>query len=198
MSIPYRGKSLQFFLIFLLGITLAWAVKIKIEGYHAERRAQEFAALAAAEAAALAKRSAKIINPEHIKCLATNIYHEAASEPFMGQVAVARVVVNRVKHGFASNPCKVVYQKTTVPDLDNPEGLKTVCQFSWVCENKAAPSRNQAYLQAENIARQVLLENKWSQEIPGNILFFHNTGVNPGWNYKRTFVIGNHIFYSKK
>lgn len=31
-----------------------------------------------------------------IKCLALNIYHEVRGEPIIGQVAVAKVVLNRV------------------------------------------------------------------------------------------------------
>lgn len=198
MIYQFRGKTVGLFLFLLIGLSLGWGAGAGYYSWRAEVQAREFALITAQEAAKLAKRTANIINPEHLKCLATNIYHEASGEPFMGQVAVARVVMNRVKHGFASNPCKVVYQKTNVPDLDNPEGVKTVCQFSWVCEGKGMPGRNPNYLQAESIARQVLGENKWSEEVPSNILFFHNTAVSPGWNYKKTLVIGNHVFYSKK
>lgn len=148
-----------------------------------------------------AREVAKVVLPkldmEHLRCLATNIYHEAGGEPFMGQVAVARVVMNRIKHGFASNPCKVTYQHTTIQDADNPESVRKVCQFSWVCEGKTTPSRNQIYIQAEKIAKQVLLEDKWRDEIPSDLLFFHNTQVNPNWNYRQSMIIGNHVFYSK-
>lgn len=176
------------FLVALLG------VKVQMDVYEAERQAKQ----AAYEAAAAARRALATVNPEHLKCLATNIYHEAAGEPFMGQVAVARVVMNRIKYGFASNPCKVVYQTIQVPSEEHPEGIKKVCQFSWVCEGKTQPPRNQRYLQAESIARQVLAENKWKDEIPSNVLFFHNTSVDPSWGYRRVMTIGNHIFYSKK
>lgn len=147
----------------------------------------------------LTDRTLNKVNLEHVKCLATNIYYEASGEPFMGQVAVARVVMNRIKHGFASNPCRVIYQTTTVPDLDSEQGVKKICQFSWVCENKAEPNKNSPiYKQAEDIARKVLIENKWVDVIPSNVLFFHNNEVNPQWTYKRVMEIGNHIFYSKK
>lgn len=198
MYIPSTGKNNRHYLILIGLICVGLWFGMKLAEHRAEVRAEEYAKIAANEVALLAKRTAASINPEHLKCLANNIYWEAAGEPFMGQVAVARVVMNRVRHGFAGNPCKVVYQKTVVPDLDNPEGIKTVCQFSWVCEGKGIPLRNSSYLQAESIARQVLGQNKWSEEIPSNILFFHNTQVAPGWNYKKTMIIGNHVFYSKK
>lgn len=146
----------------------------------------------------LKNKAMKSVNTEHLRCLATNIYYEAGSEPFMGQVAVARVVMNRIKYGFANNPCSVTYQKTKVPDLNDPNGVKTICQFNWVCENKPAPSSNNpVYKQAEQIAFKVLSENKWHDQFP-NILFFHNTSVSPNWAYKRIVEIGDHIFYSKE
>lgn len=193
-SLSARAIGLLLATTFMCVATL----KYNIDIYIAEKRAAEYALIAANEAKLLAARTVKAINPEHIRCLATNIYHEAGSEPFMGQVAVARVVVNRIKSGFASTPCKVVYQTTTVPDLDSTDGLKKICQFSWVCQGKGTPARDQNYIQAENIAKQVLGENKWRDEIPSNILFFHNNTVDPGWGYRRVMVIGNHAFYSKK
>lgn len=138
------------------------------------------------------------INAEYIRCMATNIYHEAGSEPFMGQVMVARVVMNRIQHGFARNPCAVIYAQHDVPHPDNPTETRRVCQFSWVCEGKDTPQRNETYKQAEDIARRVLTENAWNDIVPNDVLFFHNTSVNPRWAYERVATIGNHIFYAKK
>lgn len=138
------------------------------------------------------------LNHEHMRCLATGIYYESASEPYLGQVAVARVIMNRVAHGFGSNPCKVVYQTTKVADKEDPDIIKTLCQFSWVCEGLSNPPRNAAYIQAENIAKKVLLEDKYADLVPSNVLFFHNISVKPGWNYSPAMTIGNHIFYSRE
>lgn len=150
------------------------------------------------EAQRLKNKAFKVVNAEHLKCLANNIYHEAGGEPFMGQVAVARVVMNRIKYGFASNPCTVIYQKTNIPDLNNSNGIRIICQFNWVCENKQPPSNNNPiYKQAEQIAYKVLSENKWHEQFP-NILFFHNTSVSPNWTYKKIIEIGDHVFYSKE
>jgi spore germination cell wall hydrolase CwlJ-like protein len=140
----------------------------------------------------------KQFSTDQIKCLATNIYYEAANEPYMGQVAVARVVVNRMLHGFGSTPCKVVYAQHNVPDPKEPELLKRLCQFSWVCEGKTTPNVNSSqYQKAEEIARKVLLENYGHDIIPNNVLYFHATYVNPQWTYKKLKRIGNHIFYMK-
>jgi len=134
---------------------------------------------------------------EQIKCMAVNIYHEAGGEPYMGQVAVARVVMNRVLHGFASNPCKVIYQMTTRWN-PNTERSTTHCQFSWVCQHKKEPHKdNPIYVQAEDIARQILDDDEWKDEISSDLLFFHNNKVNPRWPYYEKLKIGNHVFYSK-
>ena len=143
------------------------------------------------------ERIVALTRKEQIKCMAVNIYHEAGGEPYMGQVAVARVVMNRVLHGFASNPCKVIYQMTTRWN-PNTEQTITHCQFSWVCQRKKDPHNdNPIYVQAEDIARQVLDENKWKDEISSDLLFFHSTSVKPNWSYYEKLRIGNHIFYSK-
>lgn len=196
MSYIFRSKfvHLAFLGLFTILLFAGW------NKYNSQKLAEQarLAEAAAIEAAMLAKKSISKVNTEQLRCLATNIYHEAAGEPFLGQVAVARVVMNRVKHGFGSNPCRVIYQSKDVPATEDPEELKRICQFSWVCQNKGQPPRNERYMQAESIARQVLLENKWREIVPDNILFFHNTAVDPGWGYKQVLTIGNHIFYSKK
>jgi spore germination cell wall hydrolase CwlJ-like protein len=143
----------------------------------------------------ITKRTATI--KEQINCMAANIYHEAGGEPYMGQVAVARVVMNRVAHGFANSPCQVIYQSRKRVD-PNTEKAIIHCQFSWVCQGKKSPNTNsERYRIAEEIAELVILENKWNDEYHSKILFFHNHTVNPRWPYKKTFTIGNHTFYAK-
>jgi spore germination cell wall hydrolase CwlJ-like protein len=184
-----NGK-VKFIAILAFMISIFGGLQYSIE----QQRLSYYNELAAREMALLVKKSVKPINTEQLRCMANNIYHEAGSEPYMGQVAVARVVMNRIKHGFASNPCKVIHQSTTLTQEDE---TRKICQFSWVCEGKTTPARNAAYLQAEEIARKVLTENKWADVIPGNVLFFHQAAVNPAWTYKKVMTIGNHIFYSK-
>lgn len=190
----HRGNttfSLNFLLILLFAFLVsAYAINLKNT-----KEAAKLADYAVSEAAIMTNKAINKVNVEHIKCLATNIYHEAGNEPFMGQVAVARVVMNRVKHRFGSNPCKVIYQASFVNDDDE---YKKVCQFSWVCAGKGTPQRNANYIQAEHIAKKVLFENKWAEVVPSNVLFFHSVNVNPMWNYKKVMTIGNHIFYSKQ
>jgi spore germination cell wall hydrolase CwlJ-like protein len=141
-------------------------------------------------------KTVKSVNPNHLKCLATGIYYEAGGEILLGQVAVARVIMNRVLHGFGSNPCKVVYQHILKTDEDG-DTVK-LCQFSWACESRPPPNENSPrYRKAVDIAHKVLAEDKWNDVLPNNTLFFHNLTAAPGWVYKKVTKIGNHIFYSK-
>lgn len=191
-------STLKLAFIFLLSlVTILWV------NTESKKRNDDFdAQLVAEEMSILAKKALKPVKQvklDQLKCLAANIYFEAGSEPFMGQVAVARVVMNRIYHGFANSPCGVVYQSHTVPDRDDPEITKKLCQFSWTCENKSIPTAaNAVYKQAEEIARKVLTENMWSEDIPKNVLFFHNNSVNPSWKYYKLMTIGNHAFYGKR
>ena len=145
---------------------------------------------------------AKPIDDKQLKCLAENIYFEAGGESITGKAAVARVVMNRVNHGFASTPCNVIYQMTTVTKI-NEETLDTykvrLCQFSWVCENRKKINVNDPkYIQAMDVAYQVLAYDAYQDVLPRSALFFHNLTVDPFWPYKQVAKIGNHIFYSKQ
>lgn len=142
---------------------------------------------------------AKIVDPKQVACMAQNIFYEAGSEPLMGQAAVARVVMNRIAHGFGKNPCSVIHQSTLVERvIDNQIQMIKLCQFSWVCEGKGDPNKNNPkYKQAEQVAYDVLAYDSYKEVLPRTALFFHNIQVDPLWPYKQVAKIGNHIFYSK-
>ena len=132
------------------------------------------------------------IHLKHLSCLAKNIFYEARGEPYMGQVAVALVVMNRVTHGFASNPCNVIYQKTKVDD-------KVICQFSWVCTNNIEPNKNNnQYKLAKRIAYEVMIMGMHKDTMPKSALFFHSVNIDPQWSLKKVKTIGGHVFYSNK
>lgn len=144
---------------------------------------------------------AKEVDKKQLQCLADNIFYEAGGEPIEGKAAVARVVLNRVNHGFAPTPCKVVYQTTTVKQTneDDETFWVKVCQFSWVCEGKGNPNRNShRYQSSLQVAKDVLLYDKYKEVIPKTVLFFHNTSYNNKFPHEVVKKIGNHIFYKKK
>ena len=142
---------------------------------------------------------ATLVDPKQLACMAKNIFYEAGNESILGQAAVARVVINRVNHGFARTPCAVVYQSHIVEKVIDDEPTKVkLCQFSWVCEGKGEPNINsQRYKQAQQVAYDVMANDAYNDVLPKSALFFHNLTVDPLWPYKQVAKIGNHIFYSK-
>ena len=129
---------------------------------------------------------------KQLTCLAKNIYHEAATEPFEGKVAVAQVTLNRAESGkFPSDVCKVVYQKNVFME-------RVVCQFSWYCENagKMKPVHGPNYNESVAAAKKVLLEDFRLDGLK-EALYYHADYVNPGWKKEKVAKIGRHIFYKE-
>jgi len=130
------------------------------------------------------------VREKQLTCLAQNIYHEAGYEPFEGKVAVAQVVINRTKSGsFPDDICKTVQQKTIIDG-------KSICQFSWLCENPAflKPVNPAAFNESMAVAKKVLLEGFRLDSLK-DALYYHNDQVHPSWNKQKVAVIGHHTFY---
>ena len=130
---------------------------------------------------------------KQLECLTRNIYWEAASEPFVGKVAVAQVTLNRMQSGkFANSVCGVVHQKNVFYE-------KVVCQFSWYCENnhKVKPVHKPMWRESEEVAKKVLLEGFRLPSLH-NALYYHADYVNPGWKHPKIEKIGRHIFYGER
>ncbi|MEN9855436.1 MAG: hypothetical protein RLZZ157_562 [Pseudomonadota bacterium] len=122
-----------------------------------------------------------------VKCLAEAVYYEAKGEPRRGQEAVAEVVANRVKsRAYPNTFCGVVYQRS-----------RHVCQFSWACSGRRAPSGLQ-WQRANEIAEKVV--DGWSPSVVEGATHFHAHFVAPSWSrtYRRVSSIGGHIFYKPK
>lgn len=115
-----------------------------------------------------------------LRCLAGAVYFESRGESLPGQLAVAHVVINRVKSGrFASSLCGVVHQRS---------------QFSFVRGGKMPRIREgRQWDNALAIAR-IAQEGSWKNRAAG-ALFFHARHVSPNWGKKRIAQIDNHIFY---
>lgn len=129
---------------------------------------------------------------KQLDCLTRNIYHEAASEPFEGKVAVAQVTMNRLEDGrFANTVCGVVQQKNVIYQ-------KVICQFSWYCDSDARrkPVNATAYEESFEVAKMVLLENFRLSTIK-DALYYHADYVNPQWGKPKVAKIGRHIFYKE-
>lgn len=124
------------------------------------------------------------VDPMQQECMAKNIYYEARSEVLEGQIAVAHVTANRVKHdNWPSSICGVVYQDK---------------QFSWTFLVKnQTPKEKKMWNQALTIARDVMIGNTYDPT--HGAVFYHANYVNPSWAKKDSLtvskVIGVHIFY---
>jgi len=125
------------------------------------------------------------------RCLSTAIYFEARGEPERGQVAVAQVILNRVRSPlFPETICGVVYQGQ----------MRKGCQFSFACDGHTDnPRNNEQWALAQDIAKQIMSGEKWLPEV-GYSTFYHANYVSPRWARSMSKIdkIGRHIFYKKR
>ncbi len=123
-------------------------------------------------------------------CLARAIYFEARSETELGQLAVAKVILNRVKDpDFPKSICGVVYQGS---------GRRNSCQFSFACDGLPDDVRQPtAWANSKRIALKAIAGDQ-SIGAVGTATNYHADYVNPKWakSMKRLIKIGHHIFYS--
>jgi spore germination cell wall hydrolase CwlJ-like protein len=127
-------------------------------------------------------------NSREQRCMAEAIYYEARSESRQGQLAVAEVVVNRVRSKFYPDTiCGVVYQGSE---------RSTGCQFSFTCDGsmKARP-RGAAWREANALASQVLMGAV--RPVTHRATHYHTTAIDPYWSASlvETTRIGAHVFY---
>ena len=147
--------------------------------------------------------------------MALNIYREANNQSVAGQIAVGRVVMNRVlDRRYPADTCGVIYEgpvreswKTAKdPDLKPEDRIyypkRDRCQFSWYCDGKKDElinkENNRAWKTAENIAFQILAFDKWNGVMEG-ATHYHADYVSPKWmnELKRITKIDDHIFYKR-
>jgi spore germination cell wall hydrolase CwlJ-like protein len=137
---------------------------------------------------------ASVDTASELKCLATAIYFEARGEPEDGQLAVAQVVLNRVKNpAYPNTVCGVVYQNKT---------KRNRCQFSFACDGRADRITDKAaWEQAEALAKKSVEEQSTTfiDEV-GSATHYHATYVRPRWASRMTQTdkIGRHIFYNTR
>jgi len=124
---------------------------------------------------------------KNVRCLAENVYYESRGEPLKGQLAVAKVTLNRLDEGYANSVCGVVKQG---------------CQFSWVCDGTLTRPFGPAWTHAVGIALVALNEPHKVEDPTNGATYFHATYIEwqPGWRKVQDSVrqIGNHIFYRTK
>ena len=153
------------------------------------------------------------VHPDELECMARNIYFESNNQSKAGQIAVARVVMNRVQDTrFPNTVCEVTQEGPTReswktkkdPTLADQDRIfypvKYRCQFSWYCDGKAdeiiSKENNHVWRVAQDIAFNVMVFNKYNGLVEG-ATHYHADYVDPDWNKTITLVtkIDDHIFY---
>ncbi len=123
------------------------------------------------------------------ECLSRAVYFEARSESELGQLAVAKVIMNRVNSKkYPNSICKVVYQGAE---------KRNACQFSFACDGKAdKPKYGKSWRIAKKIAKRAMSGTK-ELSVIATALYYHAEYVKPKWAsaMERLIKIGNHIFY---
>ena len=122
---------------------------------------------------------------------------EARGEPFIGRVAVASVVMNRVAdERFPNEICEVVYQGPTYktrPDVP----VRHRCQFSFYCDGKSDEINFDTKPAQEALQVALMIADGMVFDVTEGSTFYHAVYVNPAWAKTKTRVvqIQNHIFY---
>ncbi|MCF1504508.1 cell wall hydrolase [Afifella sp. H1R] len=130
------------------------------------------------------------------ECLAKALYFEARGETAKGQLAVGRVILNRVKDKhYPDTICGVVFQ--------NAE-KRNRCQFSFACDGKPdLVADKKSWHEVRRRAKWLLACRKgcgskglWKGPL-WQSTHYHADYVAPGWanRLKQTGQIGTHLFY---
>lgn len=160
-----------------------------------------------------------------LTCLAQNIYYEAGNEVEEGKVAVGLVTINRSNSGrYPGTICGVVNQKTAVSksrtvtedrvqfdavgrkrvvtDQRQVTTTRTVCQFSWRCENVTKIKYNSTRWNDSLEVAQNLLAGGYEEfrDKYRHAEYFHEVHIRPSWARQKHRIdrIGGHIFYAER
>lgn len=115
---------------------------------------------------------------EGLLWLTLNVYHEARSEPVIGQVAVALVTLNRASE--THRPIKEIVQEPY--------------QFSWTFQKDSyVPDDPKAFLEC---MRSVYIALE-SEDFTKGATHYHRDTITPYWSSEYTFLeqYGSHKFY---
>jgi spore germination cell wall hydrolase CwlJ-like protein len=125
------------------------------------------------------------------RCLANAIYFEARGEPERGQIAVAQVVLNRLKNpAYPNTICSVVYQN---------QRKRNRCQFSFACDGiKDRINDKKSWATAMALTDRIMKDDRtlFLNKV-GASTHYHANYVRPRWSrkMKKKQRIGRHIFY---
>lgn len=167
--------------------------KSKVEETFKLKRSENKAAAKAKQESRSEKQ--KIVAQRRVKlaeenCLARAVYFEARSESELGQLAVAKVILNRVRDpDYPNTICGVVYQGS---------GRRNSCQFSFACDGLPDDVKSaKAWANSKRVAQKALNGSSKVAAV-ASATNYHADYVKPRWakSMKRLIKIGRHIFYS--
>jgi spore germination cell wall hydrolase CwlJ-like protein len=127
-----------------------------------------------------------------LECLARGIYFEARGEPANGRLAVALVILNRVKSkAYPASICEVVYQNAHMPNR---------CQFSFACDGEPDTIKERGKWREIVAHADRLLQNQAIAAASNQLwasTHYHAAYVSPHWASKliSTGRVGKHLFY---
>ncbi|MFP4538960.1 MAG: cell wall hydrolase [Dichotomicrobium sp.] len=157
---------------------IAWPGRLHLAGLKSEEDSKLFGGFTEQE-----------FRARELRCMSAAIYFEARSEPRQGQIAVAQVVMNRVRaSAYPDTICGVIYQG---------QWNRNACQFSFACDGLPERPENKALWQRSmSLAKEVMRGEHWLSGI-GYATHYHANYVSPRWahNFQRVKQIGRHIFY---
>jgi hypothetical protein len=119
-------------------------------------------------------------------CLAHAIYYEARGERYVGMLAVANVIMNRVSDpDYPKSVCEVTRQRT-----------RTTCQFEYYCKvgNRIPRHDDPQWQMANDLAFQVMSGNV--PDLTDGATRFHAISGSAG-HTRNAIRIGSHLFYRR-
>lgn len=122
---------------------------------------------------------------EEAQCMAVAVYHEARGESLEGQLAVARVIMNRAVSGkYPASWCGVVKQPWQFSFVNPRTGVMP-----------GVDAASAAWRKAQGITRLAMANAVPS--LSTDTLWYHADYVAPSWGRRlqRAQKIGTHIFY---
>jgi len=128
-----------------------------------------------------------------LDCLVEAVYYEARSEGIIPKIAVANVILQRVKDKrYPSTICEVVHQGKK----RNGRMIRNRCQFSYYCDGKKERVKDYTSLLEVLDVASLVLEGVLLERTQG-ATHYHASYVSPSWtnSMERLEQIGTHIFY---
>jgi len=118
---------------------------------------------------------------EGLLWLTLNIYHEARSEPTIGQLAVAHVTLNRA-----------IQKKQSLEQV-----VRAPYQFSWIrLKDSYLPLESDAFVNSMRSALYAMC----TEDFTRGATYYHHQRITPPWAREKVFVAryGSHLFYRDK